>query len=258
MAEQLNTFNETPETPEGHDEAMLAKAEQLEQNNDPSRPDWLPEKFKSAEDMAQAYSELEKKLGSKQEDQTTKAEEVNEPTPDADATEVVDVLDKAGLDFDVFQQEYNENGGLSDDAYKALEESGFPKSLVDSWIAGQEALAQDMTQSVYQTVGGQEQYAEMVQWAAQSLPPAEVEAFNQAIETGDANIVSFAVQGLHARYRSEAGATPKLVKGEASPTSSGAFNSAAELTAAMRDPRYHNDPAYRQTVAEKLARSNVF
>lgn len=253
--EQLNTFNETPETPEGHDEAMIAKAEQLEQNNDPSRPDWLPEKFKSVEDMAQAYSELEKKMSSKEEQPT---EEVNEPAPDTDATEVVDVLDKAGLDFDVFQQEYNENGGLSEDAYNALAEAGFSKSLVDSWIAGQEALAQDMTQSVYQTVGGQEQYAEMVQWAAQNLPPAEVEAFNQAVETGDANIVSFAVQGLHARYRSEAGVTPKLVQGEASPTSSGAFNSAAELTAAMRDPRYHNDPAYRQAVVDKLARSNVF
>jgi len=256
MAEELNTFNETPDAPEGHNEAMLAKAEQLEQANDPSRPDWLPEKFKSVEDMAQAYSELEKKLGSNQEETPKEAEE--EPTPDADAPEVVDVLDKAGLDFDVFQQEYNENGGLSEEAYKALEESGFSKTLVDSWIAGQEAIAQDMTQSVYQTVGGQEQYTGMVQWAAQSLPPAEVEAFNQAIETGDANIVSFAVQGLYARYRSEAGSAPKLVKGEVAPTSSGAFNSAAELTAAMRDPRYHNDPAYRQTVAEKLARSNVF
>lgn len=258
MADQLNTFNETPETPEGHEEAMLAKAEQLEQTNDSSRPDWLPEKFKSVEDMAQAYSALEKKLSSKQEDQTKEAQEDKEPTPNAEATEVVDVLDKAGLDFDVFQQEYTENGGLSADAYNALEEAGFPKSLVDSWIAGQEALAQDMTQSVYQTVGGQEQYSEMVQWAAQSLPPAEVEAFNQAVETGDANIVSFAVQGLYARYRSEAGAPPKLVQGEASPTSSGAFNSAAELTVAMRDPRYHNDPAYRKSVADRLARSNVF
>ena len=27
------------------------------------RPSWLPEKFKSAEDMAKAYSELEKKQG---------------------------------------------------------------------------------------------------------------------------------------------------------------------------------------------------
>jgi hypothetical protein len=258
MAEELNTFNDTPDAPEGHNEAMLAKAEQLEQNNDPSRPDWLPEKFKSVEDMAQAYSELEKKFSSKQDTKTQETEETNEPTPDTDATEVVDVLDKAGLDFNVFQEEYTQNGGLSEDAYNALEEAGFPKTLVDSWIAGQEAIAQDMTQSVYETVGGQEQYADMVQWAAQSLPPTEVEAFNQAVETGDANIVSFAVQGLYARYRSEAGSAPKLVKGEAAPTSSGAFNSAAELTAAMRDPRYHNDPAYRQTIAEKLARSNVF
>ena len=28
------------------------------------RPDWLPEKFKNAEDMAKAYGELESKLGS--------------------------------------------------------------------------------------------------------------------------------------------------------------------------------------------------
>ena len=30
------------------------------------RPEWLPEKFNSAEDMAQAYSELEQKLGGNQ------------------------------------------------------------------------------------------------------------------------------------------------------------------------------------------------
>ena len=28
-----------------------------------SRPEWLPEKFKNAEDMAKAYGELESKLG---------------------------------------------------------------------------------------------------------------------------------------------------------------------------------------------------
>jgi hypothetical protein len=258
MTESVNTFNDTPGTPEGHDEAMLAKAEQLEKANDPQRPDWLPEKFKSAEDMAQAYSELEKKLGSKKEEPEAPQEEEKAPTPDADATEVSDVLDKAGLDFNTFQEEYNEKGGLSDDAYTALEEAGFPKSLVDSWIAGQEALAQDMTQSVYETVGGQEQYSEMIQWASANLPPGDVEAFNASVDTGDPNLTKFAVQGLYARYRSEAGSAPKLVKGEAASASSGAFNSAAELTAAMRDPRYHNDPAYRQSVAEKLSRSNVF
>lgn len=258
MTESVNTFNDTPGSPEGHDEAMLAKAEQLEKVNDPQRPDWLPEKFKSVEDMAQAYSELEKKLGSKQPDADAPKEEEQAPAPEADATEVAEVLDKAGLDFTTFQEEYTQNGGLSDDAYSALEEAGFPKSLVDSWIAGQEALAQDMTQSVYETVGGQEEYSQMIEWASQNLPPNDVDAFNASVETGDPNLTKFAVQGLYARYRSEAGSAPKLIKGEAAPTSSGAFNSAAELTAAMRDPRYHTDPAYRQSVAEKLSRSNVF
>ncbi|MDQ2651568.1 MAG: hypothetical protein M3Z20_00875 [Chloroflexota bacterium] len=32
-----------------------------------------------------------------------------------------------------------------------------------------------------------------------------------------------------------------------------AFRSTAELTAAMRDPRYKNDPAYRDEVAQRLA-----
>ena len=35
------------------------------------RPEWLPEKFKSAEDLANAYSSLEGKLGQKEEDYRT-------------------------------------------------------------------------------------------------------------------------------------------------------------------------------------------
>jgi hypothetical protein len=38
----------------------------------------------------------------------------------------------------------------------------------------------------------------------------------------------------------------------------GKFESTAELTAAMSDPRYAKDPAYRQTVADKLAKSSLF
>ena len=52
------------------------------------------------------------------------------------------------------------------------------------------------------------------------------------------------MQGLYARYRSEVGGNePQLTQGSASQSSGGSFQSAAELTAAMRDPRYANDPA---------------
>jgi hypothetical protein len=42
--------------------------EDVEQTAAPSRPEWLPEKYNSGEDLAKAYKELESKLGTKEED----------------------------------------------------------------------------------------------------------------------------------------------------------------------------------------------
>lgn len=261
MAETLNTYQEPTPTEEqqNHDAEMIAKAE-ASQNVGDDRPEWLPEKFKSAEDMAKAYSELEKKMSSGEKEEATPEEEIKQDEPDskAEATEVAEVLDKAGLQFDDFQAEYNEIGGLSEKSYKDLENAGFSRSLVDSWIQGQQALANDFSEQVYQSVGGEEAYTNMVAWASETLPASEIEAYNNAIDSGDINLTRLAVNGLNARYRAEVGNEPKLVQGETAGTSGGSFQSAAELTAAMRDPRYTNDPAYRKAVADKLARSNVF
>ena len=65
MKDNMNTHEEQGESQE-HVDAMVAKGEQLEANNNPNqeeRPDWLPEKFKNVEQMAEAYSNLEKKMG---------------------------------------------------------------------------------------------------------------------------------------------------------------------------------------------------
>ena len=45
-----------------HDKAMLAKVDETEAKLT-ERPDWLPEKFKDAAQMAEAYAALETKLG---------------------------------------------------------------------------------------------------------------------------------------------------------------------------------------------------
>jgi hypothetical protein len=258
MTETLNTYEQPEPTQDqlSHDEEMIAKAEALE-NAGQERPDWLPEKFKSAEDMAQAYSELEKKMSSGEQEEPQNEPEV-ETDSNPEATEVAEVLDNAGIDFNVLQDEYAEQGSLSEDAYKALDEAGFSKQLVDSWIAGQEALAQGTNNAIFSSVGGEDSYFEITQWAADNLPESEIAAYNAVMDGGDINTKQLAVNGLAARYRAEVGTEPKLVQGETAGTSGGIFNSAAELTAAMRDPRYTKDPAYRKSVADKLARSNVF
>jgi hypothetical protein len=239
MADSINTFQEeAPESPE-HQQAML------DRERGAPVDEWLPEKFKTAEDMAKAYSSLESKLGQSKEPPESEVQE----TPSENPSEVAELLDSKGLDFSVFQEEYSETGTLSDDAYTALNEAGFSKPLVDSWIAGQDAM--------YSLAGGEEQYSQMVQWASDNLPESEIDAFNATMNTQDANMISLAVQGMVSRYRSEA--EPTLIQGSNnSEPSGGKFESTAQMTTAMRDPRYATDPAYRQEVANRLAKSSLF
>ena len=48
-----------------------------------------------------------------------------------------------------------------------------------------------------------------------------------------------------------------MLTGKAAETKGDVFRSQAQLVKAMSDPRYDNDPAYRQDVVEKLNRSDL-
>tara|TARA_R100000479_G_C6373804_1_gene198160 strand:- start:67 stop:858 length:792 start_codon:yes stop_codon:yes gene_type:complete len=261
--EEINTNQTTPEEQQAqqtHEEEMIAKAEELEQRNDPERPDWLPEKFKDAEQLAQAYKNLESKLGSREEEvqEETQEEEVVPQTTDTTVNEVSKALDNVGLDYNAMQQEYNENGGLSQDTMDSLAEKGFSNELVNSWIAGQEAILSDYQASVYDSVGGEEAYGEMTKWAADNLSDAEIQAYDRAITSGDIELVKLTVEGLRTKYQAAEGADPQLLnEGQSSTSSGGAFSSWAEVTQAMQDTRYESDVAYRQQVSAKLARSQL-
>jgi hypothetical protein len=67
----------------------------------------------------------------------------------------------------------------------------------------------------------------------------------------------FAVQALNARYQDSIGYDGEMLTGQAPRNASDGFRSQAELVAAMSDPRYDKDPAYRSDVADKLERSNI-
>ena len=258
MTDNINTHQEQTESQE-HVDAMVQKGEELEARNNPNqeeRPDWLPEKFKNVEQMAEAYNHLEKKLGS---GESEAEEEVAKEAPPVAAEEgdVREVVEKAGVDFDSLQGEYNETGGLSEDAYKKLADAGFSQDLVDSWIQGQEALMTDYQSAVYESVGGEESYQQMTSWAADNLSQSEIAAFDRAVDSGDIDMVKLAVSGLQTKYQAAEGTDPSLIEGQSSNSSGGTYSSWAEVTSAMRDPRYKSDPADRQSVTDKLARSNV-
>ena len=234
----------------------------LPTQSDNNRPDWLPEKFNSAEDMARAYKQLESKFSQNQEQQQQSEENERfqkEEVPSIHETspsQVNQILSDRGLDFSVFQQEYNETGTLSPEAIKSLEEEGISEQVVATWIEGQEAMAENQINSIYENVGGEISYNQMMEWATDNLQTWEVEAFNSQVENLDANS-HLAVLGLHARYQNAEGGLPSLIAGASTGDIASRYDSLAQVTEAMSNPKYTSDPAYRAKVAQRLNNSSV-
>lgn len=250
--------------PEGHDAKMAALVDgatntqkDLLEGGDPvSRPEWLPEKFQSAEDMAKAYAELEAKLGGKPQDNPK-----TDPAKTADTNQTgqnpEQALSEKGLDLSTFTAEFNAKGELSAESYAKLAAAGFDKGIVDNYINGQKAVVAQYETAVVSEVGGAEKYSEMVSWAKANMTDAEINAYNAAVSSGDVAQAKLAVLGLSAKFSKANGSEPRLVQGRTTNASDDVFESTAQLTAAMRDPRYRADPAYRAKVQAKLSRSSI-
>ena len=227
----------------------------VEQSVETSKPEGLPEKFNSVEDLAKSYSELEKKLGE------SKPEETPEPKQDEPKTEDLEIANKAaesaGLNVQDLQAEFDNSGELKAESYEALDKAGIPKEYVDQFIAGQLAMRENLVSDVKGVAGGEDSYGEMMEWASNNLSESEKNAYNNAVNNTDVEAIKLAVVGLKARYESANGIEPTLTKGKASPSTEGGFRSWAEVTEAMADARYQKDIAYQDDVKRKIQNSNL-
>ena len=221
------------------------------QNIENQRPEWLPEKFKNAEDLAKAYSELEKQFSSK------KDEPVKEEASEDLAIPKEEPKSPEGISLDKYSEEYAEKGGLSEKSYEDLAKQGLPKDLVDGYIAGQEAIANTEVQAVHNLVGGTDNYNKVIEYAKGNLNEAEQNAFNETLETGSIEQVKFAVQGIASRAGVNAEQPQTMINGDSIETNSDIFESSAQVIDDMNDPRYAKDPAFRKLVEEKIARSTA-
>jgi hypothetical protein len=228
-----------------------------------SKPEGLPEKFNSVDELVKSYSELEKKLGEQSQpteqsvDPVSKTEVKQEEQPKSDLDIATKAVDSAGLNMETLSEEFAKDGKLADGSYKSLEKAGIPKEYVDRFIAGQQAIADQQSATVKNLVGGTESYDNMSEWASQNLTETEKQAYNTAVNSKDLEAVKLAVVGLKARYAQSTGSEPTLVEGKTSPSAEQGFASWAQVTQAMSDPRYAKDPAYQAEVKNKLANSKI-
>ena len=262
MAETL-TVDTTPQTetvpdnltPEEQD--SLALGEKMAQDQE----QLLAGKYKNAEELEKAYMELQSKLGEqgKEETETASAEEESsEPK----------LSEGASLITDAQKEYYDNDNKLSEETLAKFSEMS-SADLLQAYIelnannpAEPQAEVADISEAqiaeIKQSAGGDQVYANVVNWAKDNLDSSQTEAFDEVVNTGSVQAIKLAVAGLKAEYDKANGVEGRMVTGKTAPPNSGdVYRSQAQLVEAMNDPRYDNDPAYRQDVIEKLERSGL-
>ena len=256
-------------------EKMVEQQEQL-----------LAGKYKDAQELEKAYIELQGKLGNK--DNTEKAEEKSEDTesaPDNNYLEdgsvnydtvtetygeaVTEKLKAANVDPWAISSQFHESGGeVTDEMVGTLTNAGFSEAAVRSYFAGRasesgynsgsaEDISDAQINEIKQSVGGDQAYSNVVNWAKTNLDQSQTDAFDEVVNSGSIQAIKLAAAGLKAQYDQANGVEGRMVTGKSAPQTKDVFRSQAELVQAMNDRRYDRDPAYRQDVIEKLERSDV-
>lgn len=227
----------------------------------PTRPDDIPEKFWDAEKgevniaaLLKAQQDAEAALRKGQTPPEPPKDDGKPPEgdiPQGETKEQQSAIDKASTEF-------SEKGELSDETYEELEKSGLPREMVDNYIAGQTAIAGQLTSAAYSAFDdGQEGFEAASTWAAQNLSDAEIEAIDVQLTSSNPSIVKEGAKALHAKYMADADIAPgTTVTGSGNKVAGDYFKSSTEMTAAMADSRYAKDPAYRSEVERKVARAS--
>ena len=256
MTEKL-TYDPTPaDAPEftADEQDSIAVAEKLGEQES----ELLAGKYENAEQLEEAYLELQKKLGSNDDEAEDTTLDEDEVEYDEDVVAGIETIQAASDEY------YANEGQLSEETMEKFGEMS-SKDLVEAYMAIQEnsdpeANYPDISDSdlntVYNSVGGEDQYNALTSWAADNMNESALDAFNSIINQGNPTAIQIAVAGMKAEYDNAEGYEGRMLTGKAARTSD-AFRSQAEVVKAMSDPRYDRDPAYRQDLYDKLERSNV-
>ena len=242
--------NLTPEEQEN-----LAVGEKLQADQE----QLLAGKYKDAQELEKAYVELQKKLGEKEEDtEQVSAEKKSEEKPT--------FSDNASL-INSASEEYYANGNKLSDETMAKFSSLSTQDLIKAYMEVQATqpeqaappveITQDQINQIKNSAGGEREYANIVNLAKSNLPQESINAFDEVVNTGSIQAIKLAVAGLKTEYNNANGVEGKMVTGKQAPNKGDGFRSQQELGRAMSDPRYDNDPAYRQDIIEKLDRSDL-
>tara|TARA_R100001082_G_scaffold96987_1_gene64716 strand:- start:335 stop:1150 length:816 start_codon:yes stop_codon:yes gene_type:complete len=252
----------TGENLTSEEQESLAVGEELQNQQE----GLLAGKYENAQALEKAYIELQKKLGEDGQEKAPQAETEQEEVLPEESKEESQELSPAAELITTASDEFAKSGELTSETIEQFS-SLSSRELVEAYMQVQADLPQQTSQQaedisdaavnqVKNAAGGEQAYQQMVDWASNNLDQSVISAFDEIINTGSIPAINMAVSGLRAQYENAVGYEGRMLSGKAPTTSKDVFRSQAELVAAMADKRYDKDPAYRQDIMEKLARSD--
>ena len=266
--------------------AAIAEAETEQQAAE--EPQLLAGKFKSPQDLEKAYQELQRKLGQRGQDPTVKDsltdDEPASPTPEQYTPElgkqlygdtVATAIEAAEINPLEMAQKVEAGEDVSSYVDALVQKGGLPREVVQTYLDGvkpQQAAATDSQAAALSdadvtelkaTVGGEEQFQKLSQWAMANFDQQEMADYNAAVNSSKA-AARFALRQLQARASATSGEgakEPQLIGG-GTPAKTDAFETQQQAIEAMRKTNsqgkrlYNTDPKYRSWYEKTLARSN--
>ena len=218
-------------------EAAKVEAAQAELNAEAQagEPEKILGRFDSVDDLASAYQELQRAYNKRDADSDEEEDEKDEPeSEDEEAPEASEEVD----DDDDDEEDDDDDEPLTEEEVREMQEA------------------------LHNAVGGPDKYKQMVEWASSNMKESTKEAWNDAIEDGDIEVVEQMAKGFMWDMLQARGYEPKLGGGRAPTNDTKAFNSEAEVVQMMNDPRYRDpsrrDPAFVKEVERRIAMSDVF
>lgn len=169
-------------------------------------------------------------------------------------------LEGKGVEWETLEKEYEEKGELSEAAMKALEQAGYPKTVVDAYIRGMEAEYEIMASRVIESVGGQEAFVQLQNFAAGQSAEYQ-KMWNDTINSGNLLSIKTMLAGVRSDMSSVQGTSNPTIMGNSggATNDNAGFSSQKEMIAAMSDKRYGKDKAYTRAIEQKVMKSkNLF
>ena len=237
-------------------------------------------KFKSTEDLAKSYAELQRKFTQNQQQKPETEPETEQTEPQVESytaeqaaqiygKETVEALAEKGMNLGEVMFKADSGEDISQHYDTLAEAFNVPRQVVENYVSGAKApqstepqgITEQQEQQIKDEIGGDDAYAKLDQWAGKNLSKEMVESFNQTMESGNIDAIKWAIRNVQMQMESpNAVIEPKLIGGGDVPSET-TFQSKQQVLDAMSKTNdrgqkiYETDPAYQESVKQMLARS---